>query len=132
MIEVWRDPAGLRTAMAEMLENSLRARVRRSLAQRMKGATNADRALAGLEDHRTLADGYYAWAGHLVLLDRVVRQAAPRTALRIEELRGLADLGGVEAEFERAHPRCPRCGEMQTDAAELRCWNCGKEFGAPR
>ena len=120
-----RDQLGLKQAAFELLEEAMMAQHRRRIERQLAGGENLERALAGLRMERTLADGYYAWAAHLFMLDSVRELGAMRPGfLDAAEIDGLAALRSARHQFAREHPPCPHCGAALYDSFAMSCETC--------
>ena len=116
-VEPMRDEEGLRAAALEQMEFDLLAQYETARGR------NGERP-AG-----QFADGYYAWLGHLLHIEReraleVTRGMAPLQAV---ELRGLAALAEARDEFEKRHPSCAHCNAHLIKPGVDICWQCGKK-----
>jgi hypothetical protein len=128
VIDVARDPEGVRMALEEIFEEDfMRARIEREAA----GASPETRArMESRLPARTLSPGYYRFAQHLFHLDAqrkagIVFVCGDLAAFEVE---GLLALDRARGEFERRHPACSSCGARQENRFSPECCGCGVKF----
>jgi hypothetical protein len=124
--ELARDEAGLKQALMELFEESL-ASARMASSLETSDEWNRERMLSSLPQ-RKLSPGFYRFGGYLLWLERGIQVGAPIDGMTSFEATGLRALSEARNEFERKHPPCGRCGELQDGRFVLMCWNCGMEF----
>lgn len=131
-----KDAAGMRTAFLELLEEARREPGRRRTERTAEHAANREEILASLDgvaegDGRTLADGYYDWAGYVSwLATRLEGGLVSAAGMTENEAAGIEALRAAKAEFAREHPPCPHCGWPMEASYSMRCVECGKETHA--
>ncbi|MGB8887113.1 MAG: hypothetical protein WCC87_10350 [Candidatus Korobacteraceae bacterium] len=127
-----RDEVGLKQALLDLFEESLAwSRLQSSLE---KGDERSRESKLRSLPERKLSPGFYRLGEYLLWLERRIQAAGP--LLRLcggesiagFEAEGLCVLSQARNEFERKHPPCGRCGELQDGRFVLMCWSCGLEF----
>jgi len=128
MICVAEDAEGLQIAAHELLEEELAKRRFDELSPRL-GPQQRVIARKGLGTQRTLAAGYYPYAAFLFWLAGRVK----RVTLKAGDAEGIEAVDAARAEFHKAHPQCPNCGEALESALSISCWSCKKSVrgGSP-
>jgi hypothetical protein len=124
--ELARDERGLKEALLSLFEESL-AFSRMESALNTSGDDDRERMVRSLPE-RTLSPGFYRVGEYLLWLDRHLRLQVPCERMQAFEAEGLCILAQARAEFERNHPPCHKCGELQDGRFALMCWSCGTEF----
>lgn len=82
-------------------------------------------AFESMRPERTVADGCFEWAHHLIWLERLLEIApVPLTAAEAE---GLLALKRERMRFQVEHPPCPKCG-MPNETKAFRCRECMAEI----
>ncbi|GEM_PF-5902144 len=121
MIQVAKDEAGIRRAARDMFEAELAIAGAAALRKRAPALAEAVTA-----PEQKLAEGYYAWTGHLLRLDRMLHLQVVRGLRRVtaDELRGLSAVAEARREFDEAHPPCAHCAAPQLAPEDTRCWRC--------
>lgn len=76
---------------------------------------------------RELSPGYYEFCLYLLWLERQIA-AGVNFELQADEADGLGAIQRARQEFEREHPHCPHCGEMQPRRGLKLCASCMKEM----
>ena len=82
-------------------------------------------AFESMRPERSVPDGCFEWAHHLIWLDEL-RDVAP-VALTAEEAQGLMALKRERARFRANHPPCPKCGMPNVKEA-FTCQECFTEI----
>lgn len=82
-------------------------------------------AYESMRPERTVPDGCFEWAHHLVWLEQLL-EVSPVPLMAIEA-EGLVMLKRERARFRNDHPPCPRCG-MPNDKAAFACRECFAEI----
>jgi hypothetical protein len=116
----------LRYAALELFEEALKERARERILEKVPGAANADRAVAGLTMVRTLAPGWYDRVSYFLDLDERIKLGLGPESLLGAEVECLRVLARARAEFQREHPACIHCGELQLERFAEQCFGCGK------
>jgi len=124
---------GVRQAALELMKESLGAAdVERQLDNLC--AQDADEAtLAKVIPVRTMADGFYSYAAHILWMRKMIASNVEISVLA-DEAEGLCAIEDAVHEFERDHPPCPKCGKRQYSSTAMRCRNgrCGMDFRKQR
>lgn len=128
MIDVWRDPDGVRMALEEIFEQDY---VRSSIHREASGAN--PETLARMERQippRTLAWGYYRFAEYLLHLDALKSAGVHFAARDLAdfEAEGILALERARSAFQGRHPACSACGTRQPNCFGIECCNCGVKF----
>jgi hypothetical protein len=82
-------------------------------------------AFESMKPERTVPDGCFEWAHHLIWLEGM-SEVAP-VMLTAAEAQGLLALKRERMRFQNQHPSCPKCG-MPNEAAAFRCRECMAEI----
>ena len=128
MIDVVRDPQGVRMALEALFEEDfVRSRMAGNLED--KSAEQQERIERAVP-RRALSPGYYRWAEHLLRLD-AERKAGVGFApgdLACFEADGLVELDRARGKFERDHPECGACKRRLEFRHQPECSGCGAKF----
>jgi hypothetical protein len=129
VVDVARDYQGIRVAVRELFEEMLFEDDDSAQMKAAEHATNADRLFAEI-GRRSLADGYYVRANYLLDLDLMfdIGIRFELSALPATDYHGIRAVRIGKSDFERMHPRCPRCSMNQKANKPDKCWKCGEEF----
>lgn len=128
MIDVVRDVEGVRMALEEIFEEDYaRSRIEREI----EGAdADTRRRMQARLPRRTLSPGYYAFAEHVLRLERLQKAGIQFRADSMPgyECDALLAVGRARTAFECRHPKCASCGANQQNCFGVKCHACGANF----
>lgn len=130
-----QDTEGIRIAMRELLEEGFQqARMERLGSREPERKSEQEKRtveqMERIRAARTLAVGYYSFAGHIFRLD-AERSAGldldPHSLAHFEGA-ALRTLAIARAEHRARHPPCGACGTEQESRFHPDCTGCGAKF----
>jgi len=127
LINVANDGEGVKQAVLELFEESLREPDLKRSLERLKPAMDEFETVVKFAGDRRLSPGYYTRAFYLIWL-RGRLEVGVTFDLYADEADGLLALAAARGEFETNHPACCYCGARQLYKTARRCRACSKEF----
>src|SRR5690242_15946181 len=112
VIDVRSDFEGLKIAAGELFTEFLAGTYRNAIGKKLENSASLEAVLADYQTERSLADGYYRRAEHLIDLSGKLQLGAAIGLREIswDEMDGLIAVNSASARFREAHPPCPNCG----------------------